>query len=159
MGRWLFEEARRSTSKPQSCKTAPRTEKQPFFFPGCPLGWIRPTWQRHDHGRPPVRRRDGILFFVMGFGLKPPTWLLAGLFCEIRAVSSIIHITQDRETIRPEAIRPLSDIPQGNEKSMGTYCQKNKKPPTTPNHFFTRNLLPQQVENRRVGRPRAEWTQ
>ena len=28
-------------------------------------------------GRPPVRWRDGILFFVMGFGLKPPTWIVS----------------------------------------------------------------------------------
>ena len=41
---------------------------------------------------------------------------------------------------------------------LGHIIRRSRNHPQQQAAFATRNLLPQQVENRRVGRPRAEWT-
>jgi len=58
-----------------------------------------------------------------------------------------------------EIIHPLSAVLQ--EKRRNVLGHIIRRPRDHPQHqatFATRNLLPQQVEHRRVGRPRAAWT-
>ena len=57
-----------------------------------------------------------------------------------------------------EIIRPLSDILQERRKVLGHIIRRTQNHPQPKATFATRDFLSQQVENRRVGRPRAEWT-
>ena len=58
-----------------------------------------------------------------------------------------------------EIIRPLSDVLQEKRrKVLGHIIRRPRDHPQHQATFATRNLLPQQVEQRRVGRPRAAWT-
>ena len=58
-----------------------------------------------------------------------------------------------------EIIRPLSDVLQEKRrKVLGHIIRRRRDHPQHQATFATRNLLPQQVEHRRVGRPRAVWT-
>ena len=58
-----------------------------------------------------------------------------------------------------EIIRPLRDVLQEKRrKVLGHIIRRPRDHPQHQATFATRNLLPQQVEQRRVGRPRAAWT-
>ena len=58
-----------------------------------------------------------------------------------------------------EIIRPLSEVLQEKRrKVLGHIIRRPRDHPQHQATFPTRNLLPQQVEHRRVGRPRAAWT-
>ena len=57
-----------------------------------------------------------------------------------------------------EIIRPPSDVLQEKRrKVLGHIIRRPRDHPQHQATFATRNLLPQQVEQRRVGRPRAAW--
>ena len=58
-----------------------------------------------------------------------------------------------------EIIPPLSGVLQEKQrKVLGHIIRRPRDHPQHQATFATRNLLPQQIEHRRVGRPRAAWT-
>jgi len=55
-------------------------------------------------------------------------------------------------------IRPSSDILRDKRRKLLGHIIRRPRDPQHQATFATRTLLPQQVEHRRVGRPRAAWT-
>ena len=101
---------------------------------------------------------------------KPDTFQLKGFKNKLKMSATYIdrantnHEVYRRANLEmglgaEEITRPLSDVLQ--EKRGKVLGHINRRPRDHPQHqatFATRNLLPQQVEHRRVGRPRAAWT-